>query len=524
MKRNSLRKNLIIGIIILFVGAGVIPSISGDVDNTNSVLSVGEVREESFGYINDNDAESPIWKVGDSWTYEVCIDGGIEQFLDLDNVRMLDLKFVVKEVQADKYKLDLTADLTGSVEVELDIISLSGILQDVELEGTAFVDKSTLSVEKIEELHIEGYIKPPVLPRVRFEAGGNVNISYGVLPLDFPINVNESWNVDTIIMALNISVDILGQKIPVSLFLCVGDHSAQCVDWDIVKAENMEYDALRISGDLGEQNDIWYSLGAGNVVKVVGRDIPLSWGGYGYYDIDMELKSTTYQAPSDSPNTPSTPSGPTILDVGDSGNYSSDAVDPDGDKIRYIFDWDDGTKTSTDFQISGELATVSHTWNKKGNYSVRVKARDKYGKQSEWSDPLTVIILNTAPNKPSTPSGPTNGRVKNPYTYSTSTTDSDGHRIKYGFDWDGDDFVDEWTKLYNSGETASALHTWNKKGNYEIKVKARDEYGEESEWSDPLPISMPRNKAINSLFHIFEEIIGRFPLLKQMLQFPFFKI
>jgi len=51
-----------------------------------------------------------------------------------------------------------------------------------------------------------------------------------------------------------------------------------------------------------------------------------------------------------------------------------------------------------------------------------------------------------------------------------------------------------WIGPYVSGETVMANHTWSKRGSYEIKVKAMDEHGLVSEWSDPLPISMPFSK------------------------------
>jgi hypothetical protein len=68
--------------------------------------------------------------------------------------------------------------------------------------------------------------------------------------------------------------------------------------------------------------------------------------------------------------------------------------------------------------------------------------------------------------------------------------------------------------------TASAKHLWNK-GNYEIKVKAKDSHDAESEWSDPLSISMPKNKAINinSLFLRFlENYPNLFLILRHILK------
>jgi hypothetical protein len=60
----------------------------------------------------------------------------------------------------------------------------------------------------------------------------------------------------------------------------------------------------------------------------------------------------------------------------------------------------------------------NHTWTKKGTFEIRVTARDKYGTVCSWSNPLSATVENTRPTKPSTP---------------------DGHDIKYGFDYDGDD-------------------------------------------------------------------------------------
>ena len=103
------------------------------------------------------------------------------------------------------------------------------------------------------------------------------------------------------------------------------------------------------------------------------------------------------------------------------------------------------------------------------------------------------------PNKPSTPQGEINGQVGKSYTYTSSTSDPDGDQVFYLFDW-GDGNETGWI---GKGE---ASHTWTKKGNYEIKFKAKDIHDFESDWSDPLSVEMPRNKAtVNSLFLQFIE-------------------
>ena len=121
------------------------------------------------------------------------------------------------------------------------------------------------------------------------------------------------------------------------------------------------------------------------------------------------------------------------------------------------------------------------------------------------------VIENEPPDKPSKPSGETSGKINVEYTYTTSTTDSDDDQIYYWFDW-GDSSNSGWVGLYNSGETGSANHTWTTKGNYMIRVKAKDIYDHESEWSDPLAVSMPRN-------YILSRFTERFPRLSYLLKY-----
>ena len=104
---------------------------------------------------------------------------------------------------------------------------------------------------------------------------------------------------------------------------------------------------------------------------------------------------------------------------------------------------------------------------------------------------------NQAPEKPSRPNGPSSGEIGAEYTYTSSTTDPDNEEIYYWFDW-GDNTNSGWLGPYDSGAEASSSHTWDVGGSYGIKVKAKDELGAQSEWSDSLPVSMPKNKAVNT--------------------------
>jgi len=164
------------------------------------------------------------------------------------------------------------------------------------------------------------------------------------------------------------------------------------------------------------------------------------------------------------------------------------------------------------------------TENQENIYYYRVKG---YNSEHGWGDFSTLKKINVdvennePPNKPII-NGPTSGNINIEYTYTASADDPNGNQLYYLFDW-GDGKFSEWIGLYNSGETAEASHTWDEKGDYEIRVKSKDEYAVESEWSDPLPISMPRFKSFKILnIELLQKLIDHFLLFERMLMPIFF--
>lgn len=93
------------------------------------------------------------------------------------------------------------------------------------------------------------------------------------------------------------------------------------------------------------------------------------------------------------PHKPGTPEGTDSGKPGTSYTYSTYTIDPNGDQISYMFDWDDGTTSEwLGPYSSGEVMEASHTWSKKGSYDVRVKAKDVSDLESDWSDPFPVTM------------------------------------------------------------------------------------------------------------------------------------
>lgn len=129
-----------------------------------------------------------------------------------------------------------------------------------------------------------------------------------------------------------------------------------------------------------------------------------------------------------------------------------------------------------------------------------------------FGDPsLQIAEGSQPPEKPSKPTGPAKGSPGTSYTYSSSSTDPEQDNIYYKFDW-GDDTDSGWFGPYNSGDIVEASHSWDEKGNYNIRVIAKDENNKYSQWSEPLPISMPKNKIT---YLLFERVSALFQLFLQ---------
>jgi len=103
---------------------------------------------------------------------------------------------------------------------------------------------------------------------------------------------------------------------------------------------------------------------------------------------------------------------------------------------------------------------------------------------------LTGTSENNPPEKPSTPSGPVTGEPEEEYTYTTSTTDPDGHTVRYGWEFNQDDTVDAWTGFYPSGVTCTVIFIFNDPGTYYLRVKAEDELGAQSDFSPVLTVEI----------------------------------
>jgi PKD repeat protein len=185
---------------------------------------------------------------------------------------------------------------------------------------------------------------------------------------------------------------------------------------------------------------------------------------------------------------------------------ASKSYSPEGNVTLYEWDWDnDGN-----FDESYNIPTATHSWSKEGHYKVTLRVTDDVdlkGKKTE-----TIIIDNEPPGPP-TIAGPTGGKPKIEYAYTFVSIDPNDQDIKYYINWgDGDE---GWTdEYYPSGKLITFNHTWKKKGTYTITSQAMDTQGYKSKYST-FEVNIPRDKKVNNRF-LFK-FLDNFPLLNKLL-------
>jgi hypothetical protein len=187
--------------------------------------------------------------------------------------------------------------------------------------------------------------------------------------------------------------------------------------------------------------------------------------------------------------------------------------DPEGDQFSWAIQCSNGQVNSGTGATNGTKTLSLSGLGYSKTYKIWVNATDPTGSglyTRKWYTFTTQQQQNVPPNKPNKPSGQTNGKINVVYTYTTSTTDSNGDQVFYQWNW-GDGTTSGWLGPYNSGVTINTTHKWTVKGSYSIKVKAKDIYGVESNWSESLPVTMPVSQNYRAYeFGAFFHLIIRF--------------
>ncbi len=138
---------------------------------------------------------------------------------------------------------------------------------------------------------------------------------------------------------------------------------------------------------------------------------------------------------------------------------SAGTIDPDGDAIRYLWNFGDGGTTST-------AANPSRIYTAPGTYTVVLTVTDVWGKTSTVTHDVTMTepAGNTGPVATFTATCTVLVCAMN----STGTVDPEGHTIK-GYSWN-------WGDGTALGTGASPSHTYATPGTYTITLTATDSW------------------------------------------------
>jgi hypothetical protein len=149
--------------------------------------------------------------------------------------------------------------------------------------------------------------------------------------------------------------------------------------------------------------------------------------------------------------------------------------------------------------------------------------------QQDWTSPEPALIgvnygghfpelpPNDPPNNPERPTGRESGKPGETYMYSTVSTDPEGQALWYQWDW-GDNTTSDWLGPVASGVTTTVTHSWTQQGTYQVRVKCRDPLAAESNWSEPLSVTMPTATpfVFSHLLDMLRQFVAQFPLLERL--------
>ncbi len=496
MKLNTSKKNLstgfmVCGICFLFFYINLTSA------TTTTNISMSRVAE----------GDIPTWTVGDSWTYTInplsfsspngSFDGTIENF-----------KQTVVGITDNTYSISISGDITGDVVVS----GFSGELTGA-ITGESHIRMSDLA-EETTELHSTGTIIYMWLP-FPYTMDLYMSSSPALEVYDFPLQI-EQWELSgltTITGSFSIE-GIIDQPFDGSQWI---DETVECTSLEQLSVPAGTFECYKI----GRETTLsWFSTQVGNMVKTTveqydeNMTLQLVANLQSYTLVDQPIIVTEEIVPS------VCAPGASVLITGQAITHGS------GDPVQ---------NSAITIEIPSTGGSWSTTTNSLGQYSMIITAPtitdDTACGKETGSDGVIVscssgglsgyrvqsltTIEDAAPTTPVI-QGPSEGKPKVAYTYTIRSSDPENDNVFYYVLW-GDGTNSSWLGPSASNENITVTHTYAKKGNYLIQVKAQDIYGAVSDWGT-LPVNMPSPTSA-----LLMKVFSRFPLLFYLLQ-QFFRV
>ncbi|MBE3139354.1 MAG: hypothetical protein IMZ53_02100 [Thermoplasmata archaeon] len=193
-----------------------------------------------------------------------------------------------------------------------------------------------------------------------------------------PITISEE--ITPAMVAPGVSVVISGQAVitgsgqPVQNGVVSIEIPSTGDNWSTTTDSSGHYSKTIVAPTMSDDTPSGRETGSGGVV------VQCSSGGLSGYRVQTLV--TIFDT---APTVPSI-DGPSQGKVGVSYNYTVRAMDPESDDVLYYVDWGDTTNSGwVGPYPSDENVTLSHTFTKKGTYTIMVKAKDVFHAESAWA-------------------------------------------------------------------------------------------------------------------------------------------
>ena len=175
----------------------------------------------------------------------------------------------------------------------------------------------------------------------------------------------------------------------------------------------------------------------------------------------------------------------------------------------HMFDWGDGTYSDWVIGIADK------SYSSPGVYEIKWKAKDMYGNETPWSDPILITILIIGNQPPTAPyvTGPKIGIAGVKYEWTFVSTDPEEDNITYYIDFGDQCGGAEYYGPNPSGEQIIIPHIYPYRSTFIINALAIDEFGTQSNWTY-YEVTMPRIKMLHN--SLFLQLLERFPFLQTL--------
>lgn len=428
MKEIMYKKILLFGIVFLFFGAAILPSISGY--NQKSIQSTIE-KPSSFSSRNDyvlahwkfDDCSGDTLEDSSGHNYDGTIYGaswvshGSGCALEFDGVN----DYVELKTYAAQLGFNKTDDMVFSFEFRSDS------------DGIMFC--------------IDGWEH---VPEARFELcpNGSIHIKFWTTVCGIPTYSTEGWN-DNSWHDVEVFYNGITEEPTIKIYID-GDLEGSRTKW-LCPQDNTDFHYAKIGKRALEDE--------------------------GHFEgIIDELKIIKY--PNGNEQDPPTIDGPIEGEPLEEYQFTFVTEDPEGDDVQIHIDWDDGTFEDWDeWYQSGEVVTVSHTWDEDDRYEIKAESKDIWG-DSVWSDPHVFKIGNQPPTSPEI-TGQRYGNTGQQITYTFKSHDEENQNVKYKIRWDDGD-IDE-TEYVPSDTAVELSHSWNTKDDFFVSATAIDSKNKEGD-------------------------------------------